>query len=71
MISHAWKNYKHIPQSYWSRNEFGSEFAGERMWADIKEQFGGYPDGLGNILFDTEEGELLFILKHTRNDNVL
>jgi hypothetical protein len=71
MIPQAWKHYKHMTDHYKVVDKFGTSFDGERMWADIEEQFGGYPDGKGAILFDTEEGELLFILKYTSNDNVL
>lgn len=29
----------------------------------IEEEFGAYPDGLGNLFFDTEEQESWFILR--------
>lgn len=65
-----WKQYKHVTDAYRTTDEFGTELDGEAMWNDFRDQFGAYPDGTGNIWFDTEEGELMFILKHTKqHDN--
>jgi hypothetical protein len=66
MIKQAWKNYKHIAEDYKTKDEFGISFDGARFWSDLHEQFGAHADGLGGIYFDTEEGELCFILKYTK-----
>ena len=34
-----------------------------KQYWDIIESYGGFPDGLGNILFDTDEQETMFILR--------
>ena len=64
-----WKQYKHVCEAWKTYDKFGMELDAERMWADLKEQFGAYPDGAGNIWFDTPEGEMLFILKFAVHDN--
>ena len=33
-----------------------------KYW-EVIESYGGFPDGLGNILFDTDEQEIIFILR--------
>jgi hypothetical protein len=66
-----WKQYKHITDAYRTIDEFGTGFDGEKLWAELEEQFGAYPDGTGNIWFDTPEGELAFILKYAQNDNTV
>lgn len=64
-----WKQFKHVTDPYWIKDNLGSELNAEQMWDDLMEQFGAYPDGVGNICFDTEEGELFFILKHAKQND--
>ena len=64
-----WKQYKHVTDAYRTVDEFGTELNGEKMWTDLAEQFGAYPDGVGNIWFDTELGETLFILKFSKQND--
>lgn len=64
-----WKDFKHIVKPYWIKDEFGSELDSEKMWNDLAEQFGAYPNGLGNICFDTDEGEAWFILKYAKQND--
>jgi hypothetical protein len=64
-----WRQYKHVTDAYKEKDAYGTIFHGDVMWEDLKEQFGAYPDGVGNIWFDTEEGEAWFILKHARQND--
>jgi hypothetical protein len=66
-----WREYKHVTEPYWTKDEFGLELNTAQMWEDFMEQFGAYPDDTGNIWFDTEEGEAWFMLKFAKNDNTV
>ena len=65
-LSYTWKEFRHVADTYKTKDEFGIVFDGEAMWEDLRERFGAYPSGNGELLFETEQGELMFLLTFTK-----
>ena len=66
----AWKDYQHVANAYKTYDGFGMMLDAGRMWDELREQFGAYPDGAGNIQFDSDIGHTLFLLKYGRANDI-
>ena len=64
-----WRKFKHVSAAYWRRDEWGGELDSQAMWEDLYDRFGAAPDGTGNIVFDTEEGQLMFLLTYPAQES--